>query len=174
MVILCQELSQECKVEPLLRGHPDERSTPLERPLDKKNLNINVLISTPDKRPPLLKGHISAAKWVALQEGFHCIPYPSILEHGTCGVRIHYVTCSAKAAFYMISVVEMDLKSCLCHDEILTYSIKLLRDGKVVRASTSLAVGCGFMPQPGHTKDHHKYGTHCLPHWHAGIRVGVW
>ena len=60
-------------VEPLLRGHPDERPTPLERPLDNVNLNIKVLISTPDERPPLLKGHISGAKRVASQEGFHCI-----------------------------------------------------------------------------------------------------
>ena len=59
-------------MEPLLRGHPDERPTPLERPLDNVNLNINVLISTPDERPPLLKGHISGAKGVASQEGFHC------------------------------------------------------------------------------------------------------
>ena len=60
-------------VEPLLRGHPDERPTPLERPLDNVNLNINVLISTPDERPPLLKGHFPGAKGVASQEGFHCI-----------------------------------------------------------------------------------------------------
>ena len=59
-------------VEPLLRGHPDERPPPLERPLDDVNLNVNVLISTPDKRPPLLKGHFSDAKGVASQEGFHC------------------------------------------------------------------------------------------------------
>ena len=60
-------------VEPLLRGHPDERPPPLERPLDIVNLNINVLISTPDERSPLLKGHFSDAKTVASQEGFHCI-----------------------------------------------------------------------------------------------------
>ena len=59
-------------VEPLLRGHPDERPPPLERPLDNVNLNLNVLISTPDKRPSLLKGHFSDAKGVASQEGFHC------------------------------------------------------------------------------------------------------
>ena len=59
--------------EPLLRGHPDERPTPLERPLGTVNLNINVLISTPDERPPLLKDHFSGAKGVALQKGFHCI-----------------------------------------------------------------------------------------------------
>ena len=62
-------------VEPLLRGHPDERPLPLERPLDIVNLNINVSISIPDERPPLLKGHFSDAKGVALQEGFHCIYY---------------------------------------------------------------------------------------------------
>ena len=57
-------------VEPFLRGHPDER------PLDYVNLNINVLISTPDERPPVLKGHFSSAKEVASQEGFHCIDTP--------------------------------------------------------------------------------------------------
>ena len=59
-------------VEPLLRGHPDERSPPLERPLDDVNLNMNILIFTPE-RPPLLKGHFSNAKVVASQEGFYCI-----------------------------------------------------------------------------------------------------
>ena len=60
-------------VEPLLRGHPDERPPPLEMPLNNVNLNINVLISTPGGRPPLLKGHFSEANRVASQEGFHCI-----------------------------------------------------------------------------------------------------
>ena len=60
------------RVEPLLRGHPDEMPAPQERPLDNVNLNINVLISTPDERPPLLKGHFSDSKVVASQEGFHC------------------------------------------------------------------------------------------------------
>ena len=68
-----KDLWNEDTVEPLLRGHPDERPPPLERPLDNVNLYINVLISTPDERPPLLKGHFSDAKGVASQEGFHCI-----------------------------------------------------------------------------------------------------
>ena len=59
-------------VEPLLRGRPDERPPPLERPLDNVNLNINVLISSSDEGPPLLKDPFSGAKWVASQEGFHC------------------------------------------------------------------------------------------------------
>ena len=58
-------------VEPLLRGHPDERPPPMERPLDNVNLNINVLIFTPEM-PPLLKGHFSDAKGVSSQKGFHC------------------------------------------------------------------------------------------------------
>ena len=44
---------------------PFERPPHLERPLG------NVLISTPDERPPLLKGHFSGAKGMASQEGFH-------------------------------------------------------------------------------------------------------
>ena len=54
---------------PFLRGHPDKRPTPLERPLDTVNLNINILISTPDERQPHLKGHFSGAKWGGLTRG---------------------------------------------------------------------------------------------------------
>ena len=38
-------------VEPLVRGHPDEKSTPVERPLFNVNLDKKVLISTPNERP---------------------------------------------------------------------------------------------------------------------------
>ena len=62
-----------CTVEHFLRGHPDERPTPLKRPFDAVNLNIDLLISTTDERSPLLKGHISSIRVVASQEGFHCI-----------------------------------------------------------------------------------------------------
>ena len=58
-----------CTVEPLLRGHPDERPAPLERPLDNVNMNINVLISTPEEKPPLLKGHFSDAKGWSHKKG---------------------------------------------------------------------------------------------------------
>ena len=70
-------------VEPLLRGHPDERPPPLERPLDDVNLNIIVLITTPDERPPLLKGHFSDAKGVASQEGFHCTSFRNVFSVST-------------------------------------------------------------------------------------------
>ena len=42
--------------------------------------------------------------------------------------------------------------------------------GFVVIVPTSHALV--FAPRPGHTKDHHKNGTNCLPAWHACIRVG--
>ena len=64
-------------VEPLMRGYPDKRPPPLERPLANINLNINVLIFTPDERPPQLKGHFSDAKGVASQEGFNCTSPPN-------------------------------------------------------------------------------------------------
>ena len=41
--------------------------------------NMNVLSSTPDERPLLLKDHVSGSKGVAPQEGFHCYSYKSIL-----------------------------------------------------------------------------------------------
>ena len=39
--------------------------------------------------------------------------------------------------------------------------------GLMVRVSTFHAVGCGFEPLPGHTKEN------CCPAWHACVRVGV-
>ena len=55
----------------LHRGIPFERPTPLERPCDYVNLNLNIMNATLDERPPLLEGHISGAKGVASQEGFY-------------------------------------------------------------------------------------------------------
>ena len=35
--------------------------------------------------------------------------------------------------------------------------------GSVVSVSASRTVGREFASRPGHTKDHHKNGTNCLP-----------
>ena len=43
----------------------------------------------------------------------------------------------------------------------------------VVSMSASHAVGRCFASWQGHSKDHRKNGTNCLPAWHAGIRIGV-
>ena len=43
----------------------------------------------------------------------------------------------------------------------------------IVIVSVSV-VSRGFMPQPGHTKDHHKNVNNYLPAWQADIRVWVW
>ena len=75
-------------MEPLLRGHPYERPTPLERPLGNVNLHINVLLSTPDERPPLF----SRAKGLASQERFHCIYNNNELTYGfTIGKPITFL-----------------------------------------------------------------------------------
>ena len=66
-------------------GTPFERPPPLEKPLD--SVNLNVLISTPDERPPLLKGHFSRAKGVASKEGFHCLSILSPIP-GSSGQNI--------------------------------------------------------------------------------------
>ena len=41
------------------------------------------------------------------------------------------------------------------------------RVGLVVSVSASHAEGREFASRPGHTKDHQKNGTNCLPAWHA-------
>ena len=38
-----------------------------------------------------------------------------------------------------------------------------LQVGSVVSVLASHAVGQGFTPQQGHTKDYHKNGTNCRP-----------
>ena len=44
-------------MEPLLRGHVDILSTPLERPIANVDLNMKALI--PNETPLFMKGHIS-------------------------------------------------------------------------------------------------------------------
>ena len=41
----------------------------------------------------------------------------------------------------------------------------------VVSVSASHTVGRWFTSRAGHTKDHHKNGTNCLPAWHACFRL---
>ena len=45
------------------------------------------------------------------------------------------------------------------------------RVGLMVSVSASHTIGRGFASRPGHTKDHHKNGTNCLPARHA-MRYG--
>ena len=48
----------------------------------------------------------------------------------------------------------------------IIYSV-VFRVGSVGSVSASRTVGREFASRPGHTKDHHKNGTNCLPAWHA-------
>ena len=50
-----------------------------------------------------------------------------------------------------------------------TFEVSLLMDpiGLVVSVCASRTVGREFASRPGHTKDHHKNGTNCLPVYHA-------
>ena len=64
------------------------------------------------------------------------------------------------------------------HIQTLSYALdssfpRPRRVGLVFIVSASHVVVCGFASRPGHTKDHHKNGTNCLPALHACIRVGV-
>ena len=49
--------------------------------------------------------------------------------------------------------------------------MRLCRVGSVGSEAASQMVGREFASRPGHTKDHHKSGTNCLPAWHA-MRYG--
>ena len=43
------------------------------------------------------------------------------------------------------------------------FALKPCRVGSVGSVSASRTVGREFASRPGHTKDHHKNGTNCLP-----------
>ena len=68
-----------------------------------------------------------------------------------------------------------------CRCEILTFLLEAYADAMSqckagvplldVSMSTSHIVGPGFASRPGHTKDHNKNGTNCLPAWHAMARM---
>ena len=47
------------------------------------------------------------------------------------------------------------------------FRLVLCRVGSVGSVSASRTVGREFASWSGHTKDHHKNGTNCLPAWHA-------
>ena len=49
----------------------------------------------------------------------------------------------------------------------LDLHLRPCRGGSVGSVSASHTVGREFASRPGHTKDHHKNGTNCLPAWHA-------
>ena len=48
-----------------------------------------------------------------------------------------------------------------------SYNRSPCRVGSVGSVSASRTVGREFASRPGHTKDHNKNGTNCLPAWHA-------
>ena len=103
-------------VEPLFRGHPDERPPSLERPLDNVNLNINLLISTPVERLPLLKGHFSGTKRGSL----------------TRGVPLYFTRLHP---YFLMSVNEYTLFLCLflCQAMTLVRANSLLRDPRWIK-----------------------------------------
>ena len=49
------------------------------------------------------------------------------------------------------------------HQNIVNTKLKPCRVGSVGCVSASCTVGREFASRPGHTKDHHKNGTNCLP-----------
>ena len=60
----------------------------------------------------------------------------------------------------------------VCMYVMISISFQMV-SGRLVSMSVSHAIGRGFAPLPGHTKDSHKNGTNCLSAWHASYSVGV-
>ena len=50
---------------------------------------------------------------------------------------------------------------------------KRIISNKRITICPLLLVGCGFVLQSGHTKDHHKNGLNYLPAWHKDTRAVV-
>ena len=71
-----------------------------------------------------------------------------------------------KLTVYYGKVIDLTLTILLLNMEHVLY-VTNISFGLVVSVSTSHTAGRGFASRPGHTKDHHKNGTNCLPAWHA-------
>ena len=77
---------------------------------------------------------------------------------------------SCSRSVEMFTLIDTDTQS-LLHDAIIPILHNLAPSSVIV--SYSYAISRGFVPWPGHTKNHHKNGANCLPAWHACVRVGV-
>ena len=58
----------------------------------------------------------------------------------------------------MVRILSSNYGKCNC-----ITSMRPCRVGSVGSVSASRTVGREFASRPGHTKDHHKNGTNCLP-----------
>ena len=63
--------------------------------------------------------------------------------------------------------IERMLHSTDSHPDRIIYVFLPCWVGLVFSVSAPHTVGREFASRPGHTKDHHKNGTNCLPAWHA-------
>ena len=73
----------------------------------------------------------------------------------------------------LIAIIKQSLL--FCHSTIKLHQKVICTTlvGLVVSRCASHTGGPGFPSRPGHTKDHHKNGTNCLPAWYAMRKVGV-
>ena len=65
-------------------------------------------------------------------------------------------------SFPLFEIRERAIKRCEAHSSSLKCQVCL-----VVSVSASHTVCREFASRPGHTKDHHKNGTNCLPARHV-------
>ena len=98
------------------------------------------------------------------QQNHHeSVPYVGIIVFEVSPFRNVYV---------IINLMIYRKNACYCDvtTGLLRQRVQMIwacRVGSVGSVSASRTVGREFASRPGHTKDHHKNGTNCLPAWHA-------
>ena len=85
-------------------------------------------------------------------------PY-QILKHKQ---SIHFLKTILSIVNWLISHVKIHVKRKILFN-LQCYQCTPCRVGSVGSVSASRTVGREFASRPGHTKDHHKNGTNCLP-----------
>ena len=74
---------------------------------------------------------------------------------------------SFSAAIHVLCVFSLrekvDNRNAIYKEALYCLGASPRRNGLVVSVSASRAVGRGFAPRPGHTKDHHNNGTYWPP-----------
>ena len=96
---------------------------------------------------------------------------PDSLCTGRRDNKIHITISRLAKSSYTEALLSEDGTWLVPHQYGFAWIWEPRHDGLVVSVSDSQAAGSGFASRPGHTKDHHKNATNCLPVWHACVRV---
>ena len=159
-----------------IKFYPWWEATPLERPLfwcKRGGLTRGVLLYTCF----ISKISFHLIRYLCLRSSRHFSRCTSPAATMTCSPVSCVTICTDGSAWFrsrrprMRVVMSPEIRSKVASSQRIRWAgcskAWPCRVGSVGSVSASHTVGSEFASRPGHTKDHHKNGTNCLPAWHA-------